>query len=145
MPHQDSRRRAEQALRLRSCGRTWTEIADALGYRSRAGARQAVERLVASTAPETTTEGRRTSVEALRVLRSVLFDRFAEAAQRGDDQTLALMSKEIRSNIAEQAKLDGLYAPLRSEVEVAVKSSPTSIVDQAERQLLQTIEGEVVE
>jgi hypothetical protein len=41
MNRQDSRTRAEQAFRLRAMGRSWQEIADALGYRGRQSAQDA--------------------------------------------------------------------------------------------------------
>lgn len=136
MSHHDSRARAEEAFRLKACGRSWQEIADEVGYKTRAGARQAVERLLAQTAPETIEAGRQTAAESLRVVRSVLFGRFAAAARREDDQTLAALSREIHRNVGEAAKLGGLYAPVKHDVDVRVEQSATAIVDRAEQELL---------
>jgi hypothetical protein len=47
--HYLARRRAEDALELRSLAYSWQEVADKLGYRSRQAAHIAVSRLLAST------------------------------------------------------------------------------------------------
>lgn len=152
MSHQDSRLRAEQALKLRACGRSWSEIANALGYGSRRGAAQAVERLLASSRPDPEAE-RAESTEGLRVLRSTLFARMAVAAQRGDDQTLVSISKELRNLVAEHSKLNGLYAPVKQQVDVRVHQTPEAILERAQAELLaamrdqpalETIDVEVV-
>ena len=65
-------------------------------------------------------------------------------ARGGDDQTLTMLSREIRGTVSEVAKLNGLYAPVRHDVDVNVRQSATAIIAEAERQLL-AIEGEVVE
>lgn len=145
MCREDSRRRAERAHQLRALGRTWSEIADSEGFRSRGAAQTAVRRYLAAEPGESVEEVRRSAAETLRITRSILLGRVAFATQRGDDDTLVKLSREVHRNLAQLAQLVGANAPVRSEVEVAVTSSPTSIVDQAERQLLGTIEGEVVE
>lgn len=152
MNHHDSRLRAEQALKLRACGRSWAEIADALGFGSRSAAQTAVKRLVASTRPDPEAD-RAESTESLRVLRSTLFGRMAAASQRGDDQTLVSISKELRNLVAEHSKLNGLYAPVRQEVDVRVSQTPEAILERAQTELLaamrdqpalETIDAEVV-
>ncbi|MBM4536284.1 hypothetical protein GS433_18005 [Rhodococcus hoagii] len=136
MSHQDSRARAEQAFKLRACGRTWQEIADSLGFKTRAGARQAVERFLASTPVESVEDGRRTATESLRVVQAMLFGRLANAAQRQDDKTLVAVAREIRSTVSESAKMRGLYAPVKHDVDVRVEQSATAILDRAEQELL---------
>ncbi|ORL76416.1 hypothetical protein [Prescottella equi] len=136
MSHQDSRARAEKAFRLNACGRTWQEVADTLGYKTRAGARQAVQRLLTSTPAESVEDGRRTAAESLRVVQSMLFGRLANAAQRQDDKTLVAVAREIRSTVSESAKMRGLYAPVKHDVDVRVEQSATAILDRAEQELL---------
>ena len=94
MSHQDSRLRAEKAFSLRAIGHTWREIAAELGYKSHGAVQLAVSRYLARTPAESVDTARRSAVESLRVTRALLFDRFAEAAIRGDDHLLTLMSKE---------------------------------------------------
>lgn len=136
---QDSRARAEEAFRLRACGRTWAEISDALGYKSRGAAQLAVKRLRDRTPAESVVQARATADESLRITQSVLFGRMAAAAQRGDDDMIARMAKEIRATVSERSKLVGAYAPQRTEVDVNVSSNPTAIIADAERQLLALI------
>ena len=82
--HLTSRRRAEQALHLRAKQRTWREISEQLGYRTEAGARSAVRRLLPTLrlAPE---EGRRISAETLRVIQRPLIDLYDALAVPGGD------------------------------------------------------------
>ena len=86
MSHRDSRARAEEALRLHAVGRTWAEISAELGYASRDGARLAVARLHARTPAESIDTARRSAMESLRILRSVLFERFAQATGAAQDR-----------------------------------------------------------
>ena len=133
---QDARARAEHAYRLRAIGRTWAEIAEVVGYRSRQAAQQAVERLHDQTPPETVDTARRSATESLRVVQSVLFERFADAKVRGDNDDMVMLAKELRNNVGEVAKLRGLYAPTRSEIEVSINQTATAILDRAEQDLL---------
>lgn len=136
MNRQDSRARAEEAFRLRAAGRTWSEISRALGYRSRGAAQLAVRRLMDRTPAETPGHARATADETLRITQSVLFGRLAAATQRGDDDTLTKVAKEIRATVAERSKLAGAYAPQRTEVDVNVTTDPTAIIARAEADLL---------
>lgn len=150
--HADSRRRAEQALRLRSLGQTWQEIADTLGFRSRSGAEQAVSRLLRARGPINPEEDRATSTEMLRVLRSTMSGRFAAAIRRGDDDMALRYSKELRAIDGQHSKLNGTLAPERVEHTVALASPDAIVADARERLLaavreqpaLPTIDAEVV-
>lgn len=144
MTRQDSRARAEHAFRLRACGRTWTEISTELGYRSRDGARLAVDRLLASKSTDPAAE-RATSTETLRVLQAALFGRFAVAAQDGDDQSLVAYSKELRSLVAETARINGLYAPVKHEHDVSVHQDAAAILERAEADLLALAKSNVID
>lgn len=139
MNRQDSRARAEEAFRLRACGRTWAEISETLGYRNRGSAQLAVKRLMDRTAPESPEQARAKADESLRITQSVLFTRLAAATQRGDDDTITSMAKEIRSTVAERSKLSGAYAPQRAELDVKVSADPAAIIARAEADLLALI------
>ena len=139
---QDSRTRAEEAHRLRAVGRTWQEIADTLGYRTRAGAIQAVQRLMDRTPPETPKAARLKADEALRITQSILFGRLAVAVRDHDDDLVARYAKEIRSTVTERAKLVGAYAPAQAVVDVRVEQSVTAVIDRAEAELLALLPGQ---
>ncbi len=139
MNRQDSRARAEEAFRLRAVGRTWAEISSTLGYRSRGAAQLAVRRLMDRTPAETPGQARARADETLRITQSVLFGRLAAATQRGDDDVITSMAKEIRATVAERSKLAGAYAPQRTEVDVTVSADPAAVIADAERQLLALI------
>ena len=95
----------------------------------------AVGRLVKSMAPDLAME-RAVATEALRVQEAGLFGLFEAAVDSGDDDTAVTVSKELRSLVAERAKLDGVYAPKRSEVDVRIEHSATAIIDRMETELL---------
>lgn len=143
MPIRDSRDRAEQAFQLRAIGRTWAEIADALGYRSRGAAQLAVKRLHSRQPPASPEAARRSSLEALRVCRSVLFERFADAKRSGDDGTLIGLHRELARNISESAKLAGAYSP--TVIDVNVTQTVTELIADTRARLLAAIDAEVVE
>lgn len=136
MPRQDSRARAERAFALRSIGRTWREIAAELGFASHGAAQLAVARHLDRTAPESPHVARRSAVESLRITTAVLFDRFAEAVKRDDDAAVALLNRELVRNRDQQAKLDGLYQPQRTEVDVNVRQSPAALIADTRAKLL---------
>lgn len=136
MNRQDSFRRAERAYRLRVAGRTWAEIADAEGFKTRRGAQLAVRRHLAREEPESIEDQRRAAVDGLRIAQAVLFERLGLAVQRDDDDRIVSISKEIRAHIAETSRLNGLATPVRSEVDVRMSTSAVAILDRAERELL---------
>ncbi|MCB8912063.1 hypothetical protein KUG88_18200 [Rhodococcus rhodochrous] len=155
MPHQDSRARAAEAFRLRGKRRTWKQIADALGYKTTTGARQAVERYLAANPPAKADDMRRIYDESLRLVAEKMWDLYEDAVTRGDVQDAAVAARELRALQTESVKLWGLYAPTQHTVaaQVTVDQTPTAILARAEADLLaafearqQTaIEGEVVQ
>jgi len=141
MSRQDSRARAQEAFRLRAVGRTWSEIAAELGYGNASAALMAVRRLEKRLPAEDTESIRRSASAGLRIMRSVLFEQFADARIRGDNDDLTLLGRELRANISEDAKLNGAYAPQRTEVDVNISTSVTAVIDRAERDLLALASG----
>jgi hypothetical protein len=101
----DAQQRAEQAERMAATGATWQEIADQLGYRSRQAASQAVKRLGNRNPPETVEQARAKHDNTLRLLQRSSFTRYLNALQAGDDNVALQYAKEIRSAVAEGAKL----------------------------------------
>lgn len=145
MSRQDSRARAEEAWRLRAVGRTWSEIAIELGYGSPSAAYMAVTRLNKRTPATSPDTARRSAAEGLRVMRATLFEQFADAKQRGDNDDLTLLARELRNNISEDAKLHGAHAPARSQVDVNIRQSATAIIADARQRLSSVIDAEVIE
>jgi AraC-like DNA-binding protein len=132
----DAKHRAEQAARLAATGATWQEVADALGYRSRQGAQQAVSRLRDRTPPESIEQARAKHDAALQLLQRNDFTRYLHALQSGDDDTAIRYSKELRGIVAERAKLAGVYAPERQQVDISVTTDATAIINRMEAELL---------
>lgn len=149
MPHKDSRNRAEAALKLRAKRMTWAAISTELGFSSRQGARLAVERLLGrrSSNPMARSIERELSAESLRTQEECLQPLLDDAVDRADAETAVMLSRELRSLVADRAKLTGIAAPQRVEVGVNVTTT-TEIIANARRQLLaidNTIDAEVIE
>ncbi|PVB44275.1 hypothetical protein [Mycobacteroides abscessus] len=142
---QDARRRAERAHQLRAIGRTWQEIADVLGYRTRQSAMHAVTRLTDRTPPVGAEALRRQEAEELRIRRAALHERFADARKRKDDDTLVSLNRELDRVATRWSKLHGLDAPERQEVNVHVEQTPAAIIADARERLLAVVDAEVVE
>lgn len=119
MPLHDSRARAERAFQLRSVGWSWNRIAAELGYASHGAAQTAVRRHEARTSGESSDSSRQSLIESARITTAVLFDRFAAAADREDDKTVALLNGEIARNRDQLAKLTGSYMPVKVNVTTA--------------------------
>jgi AraC-like DNA-binding protein len=142
---QDARRRAERAHQLRAIGRTWQEIADVLGYRTRQSAMHAVARLLDRTPPVRAEALRRQEAEELRIRRAALHERFADARQRKDDDALVSLNRELDRVATRWSKLHGLDAPERQEVNVNVTQTATAIIADARERLLAVVDAEIVE
>ena len=121
---------------MAATGATWQEVADALGYRSRQGAQQAVARLRDRTVPESVEQARAKHDASLQLIQRNDFTRYLLALQNGDDDTAIRYSKELRGIVAERAKLAGVYAPERQQVDINVTTDATAIIDRMESELL---------
>lgn len=139
-----SRARAERAFQLRSLGWSWNRIAAELDFKSHGAAQTAVKRHEQRVGSEPVESTRRSLIESARITTTVLFDRFAAAADRGDDRAIALLNGELCRNRDQLAKLTGAYAPERSEVDLNVRQTPSQIIADAQARLLAVIEGEVI-
>lgn len=156
MNREDSQRRAERAHRLRALGRTWQEVADTEGYKSRSAARTAVQNYLNREPGETPEQVRRSAAEILRITRSVLLGRFAAATENGKDDTLVMLSREVHRNIDQWTKLHGANAPTATQVDLNINTDPAAIIADTEQRLLaaaqqrgiqtgNTIDAEVIE
>lgn len=136
MSREDSRRRVIRAADLRASGKTWQQIADSEGFRSRRAAQLAVQRYKRRAHPESISDKRQTASDGLRILKSVLFSDLAEAKQEGDHQAVVSAAKAIADVIEKDARLNGLHAPARTEVDVNVSADPRAVIDRLESELL---------
>jgi hypothetical protein len=136
MNRQDSRARAEQAFRLRAVGRSWQEIANALGYRSRGAAQLAAKRLLDRNAPESNEAARRSASEGLRITMATLFTTLSDARERRDDQTVISAARAIGDTVDKITRLNGLLVPVAQQVDVTVTQTPAAIIDRMESDLL---------
>lgn len=136
MGREDSRRRAQRARDLRATGKTWQQIADSEGFRSRRAAQLAVKRLDASDPPENLDTARRTAADGFRVTKSILFGGLAEARRQGDHQATVNYARAIADNIDKDVKLRGLAVPVAQQVDVNVSTDPTVLIDRLEAELL---------
>lgn len=143
MSRQDSRQRAERAFQLRAVGRSWQEIADALNFRGRQSAQDAVRRLMASVAPESTEHARRCANEGLRITMSVLFETLTEARKDDDHQTVISAARAITDTIDKVARLGGLHVPVAAQVDVTVSASPQQIIAEARERLMAVVDAEI--
>jgi predicted transcriptional regulator len=118
----ESRARAERAVVLRGRRRTWDEIATELGYSTRAAARNAVHQYLERTAPVDSATARVYMLAELDHRTRQLGDAMDAAAAAKDADGMALLSRELRGNRDQAAKMVGAYQPERSEVDVQVSS-----------------------
>jgi len=99
--------RQAEALRLRKAGRTFEEIAEALGYSHASGAHKAVVTALKETLREPAEEYRELHRSRLEAIVSAYWGEM----QRGNEKAAAVVSKAL----ADLAELDGLNAPRRVE------------------------------
>ena len=142
----ESRRRAERALALHAVGKTWQQVADTCGYRSRQAAQVAVRRLDTRVRPENIEALRRSEDEELRIRRELFHDELAAAKANNDTETMLALSRELDRIAARRARLLGLDVPVRTELDITVRQTPAAIIaDARERLLASVVDAEVVE
>lgn len=144
-PRSDSRARAEEAFRLKCRGRTWQEIADELGFKSRSSALNAVRRMMLREPPEDLETKRAYTVGAYRQVASTLFKSLEKAETAGDHEAVVSIGRAIAYVADKNAKLTGQQVPVAQEVEhnvnVQVTSTATAVVEQARQDLLAITAG----
>lgn len=145
MPLRESRARQERAFLLRATGRSWREVAEAVGYKSIGAAQLAVQRHYSRTNIEPAEVSRQVLIKSAQMTSADLHDRFAAAIAREDDDTAAMINRELCRNRDQLAKLQGAYPAQRSEVDVTVSGSVSAIIAEARERLLSVVDAEVVE
>ena len=142
---QDARQRAERAAALNARGYTWQSVAEICGYRSRQGAQQAVKRLDCRVPAENIEALRRQEDRELTIRRQMFHEKLTAANSENDTETMAMLNRELDRIAQRRARLLGLDAPVRSEVDVNVHQSATAIIADARDRLLSVIDAEVVD
>ena len=113
------------ALELRRAGRTFEEIADALGYSNKSGAYKAVMSALQETLREPAEEYRELHRSRLEAIVSAYW----RDMQSGNEKAAAVVSRAL----ADLAELDGLNAPKRVEQKLgAIDDRPIPLVIAAE-------------
>lgn len=118
--------RERDALELRIGGKTYDQIADALGYSERGGAAKAVSRALAATIQEPADELRRLEAERLDALDRVLWPLALDGNLGAVARCLAIMAR--------RAKLFGLDAPPRHAIEVLTTEALEAAMGRLERE-----------
>lgn len=142
MTLRESRERAEKAAMLRAIGRSWREVCRELAYKSIGAAQLAVARHERRNGPEPVETSRRSLITSARITHSILFDRFAAAIDRDDDETAAMLNRELVRNRDQIAKLTGSYAPERHDVTV---QSASELIAATKQRLLEIVDAEIIE
>jgi hypothetical protein len=142
MDRKSSRARAERAWRLRCAGRTWQEIADATGFKSRQAALLAVDRLLKKDPPEDVGTQRKYTAEGYRIVQAALFESLATAKDRKDVHAVVSVSRAITDVMDRRAKLLGLHVVVPQQLEVNVHQSAAAVLDRAQQELLAIAAGQ---
>lgn len=133
MPRRDSTARAERCWRLRVRGRTWQEVADAEGFRSRKSAQKAVERWLMRNPQGDVETLRRAMGDGLTMIREKVLDSMDECQAKGDHRGVAQLGQVAADTIDKQAKLMGLHIAVPAEMHVSVQSMAEVLADTRSR------------
>lgn len=144
MNRKNSRARAERAWRLRCAGRTWQQIADAEGFKSRSAAARAVRDFLRNNPPDDAVTARLAKSEGLRMVQATLFEALIDAKRQRDNRAVVAIANAIGDNLDKQAKLMGLHMSAPTEVNVNVRSA-AEVISAARQQLMNVIDAEVVD
>lgn len=134
MTHRASRARAAEAYTRHLDGDTWQEIADALGFRSRQGAQDAVNRHLAETTPDPSNIARRKWTDRKHRQRRRLCRQLSVAETLNDSQAVAQLSAAIDRVDDQLAKAENYYAP--QKLDVTVGRSPAELLAESKAQTL---------
>jgi hypothetical protein len=138
---QTTKARAERAWRLRCAGRTWPEIADAVGYKSKQSAMVAVNRLLAKDPPEDVGIQRKYTAEGYRIVQAALFESLAVAKDRKNVHEVVTVSRALTDVMERRAKLLGLHVPVAQQLDVNVHQTVSAVLERAQSDLVQAIES----
>lgn len=135
-PRSAPRKKAADAYRLRCTGRTYDEIATALGYGSPSSAHKAVLGHIKRMPAEDREMARAFSAGNYSQIIAALYD-VATKAKTANRLTTAVQALEAAANTqAKKDNLEGLHIAVPTKVDVNVQHSAVAVIDQAKEQLL---------
>jgi hypothetical protein len=135
--HAAAKKRTQRAYKLKCAGRTWTEIADQLGYSGPGSACKAVTTWLAKQPPEKLAEARHYAAGSYRLVITQLWEITANAKTNGDTSGAVTALRAIAEVQDKHNKLLGIAPSAATEVTVNVGTgTAAAIIDQAEQQLL---------
>jgi len=141
MDRKSSNQRCRDAWELRCRGRTWQEIADQLGYKSKHNAYAAVTRWIKQNPPDDLTTLRRATGDTIRNLATRLADEAHHALDDGDRAEAATLARAALDGLDRYAKLTGQHIP----VEVNVNVTATQALSDTRARLLEAIDAATTE
>lgn len=145
VPDAEQLEREKKALELRRAGIDYDAIATEVGYASRSGAYQAVQRALARVVTPGVDELRTAEVDRLDRLQAAMWWLALKGDTRAVDRVLRIS--------AERSKLLGLYAPVKTELTVSLDEQQAALIVSAVAAILadlkltpdqQALAGEVV-
>lgn len=144
MDRKSSRARAEQAWRLRVRGRTWQEIADEVGFKSRHSAFKAVRTFLEKNPPDDIETMRRAVGQVMVETIATVRESMEEAHDAGNHRNVAELGKVILDGLDKRAKLEGLYVAVPTVVDVNVTQTVVEMITDTRAKLQAAIDAEVV-
>jgi len=141
MDRKASTQRCRQGWELRCRGRTWQEIADQLGYKSKHNAYAAVTRWIKQNPPDDLTTLRRATGDTIRHLATRLADEAHHALEEGQRAEAANLARAALDGLDRYAKLTGQHTP----VEVNVNVTATAALADTRARLLDAIDAATTE
>lgn len=139
-----TRARAEKAWRLRVRGRTWQEIADEVGFKSRHSAQKAVRVFLEKNPPDDIATMRRAVGLVYAETLATLRDSLDEAYEAGKHRDVAELGKVILDGADKTAKLEGLYVAVPTVVDVQVTQTVVEMITDTRAKLQAAIDAEIV-
>lgn len=143
MKRKASQERCRQGWELRCRGRTWQEIADELGFRSRQTANTAVNAWLRANPPDEIETLRRATGTVLVDTAGKCRDAMDEAIKAGKYRDAAELGKVAIDGFEKYAKLTGQHVVVPKEVSVHIQSV-TEIIASTRAQLEATLDAEVL-
>lgn len=137
MDRKASTQRCRQGWDLRCRGRTWQEIADQLGYKSKHNAYAAVTRWIKQNPPDDLTTLRRATGDTIRHLATRLADEAHHALEEGQRAEAANLARAALDGLDRYAKLTGQHIP----IEVNVNVTATQALADTRARLLEAIDN----
>lgn len=118
---------------MRVRGRTWQEVADETGFRSRQSAIKAVQTFLERNPTSDVETLRRAMGDGIEQLRAELFESLEDCKKRGHHIRVAQLGQVILDSYEKQIKLSGLAIAVPTEVHVSVQSMTEVLADTRSR------------